>query len=439
VNTRAAAVTILNTLPGTGYNYESAIDAFLKINNCSSPDSDFIYLLVKGTIQNQSLLDYLIEQTRNNSVKRLEKIARNLLRVGVLQIVVLKTPPHAAVNETVAAAHQLQRSDLAALINGVLRHIPQESVWRERLGQLELAEALAIEFSHPRWLVEKWLNAFGRENTIDLLAFNNKYQAIFFRHNPLRISWSEFEAKLQADNYRIEIYETAPVVFFLVDRPGDLLKSEYFECGYCSVQDYSQSLAVRLLDPQPGEKILDACAAPGGKATMIAQLTKNQANILANDRTINKIESIKESACRLGIDSLNYSVNDAAAAKFPMFDKILLDAPCSGSGVLARRADLRWSRKPGDLLQAQALQLRLLENLAGFLRDKGVLVYSTCSIEPEENWETVQMFLERHPHFSVDTAVKYVDQRYCDQKGAVMVLPFEHKLTGSFAIRLVKN
>jgi 16S rRNA (cytosine967-C5)-methyltransferase len=122
-----------------------------------------------------------------------------------------------------------------------------------------------------------------------------------------------------------------------------------------------------------------------------------------------------------------------------MFDKILLDAPCSGSGVLARRADLRWSRKPGDLIQAQALQLRLLENLAGFLRDKGVLVYSTCSIEPEENWETVQMFLERHPHFSVDTAVKYVDQRYCDQKGAVMVLPFEHKLTGSFAIRLVKN
>jgi len=196
---------------------------------------------------------------------------------------------------------------------------------------------------------------------------------------------------------------------------------------------------VRLLDPQPGEKILDACAAPGGKATMIAQLTKNRANILANDRTINKIESIKESACRLGIDSLNYSVNDAAAAKFPMFDKILLDAPCSGSGVLARRADLRWSRKPGDLIQAQALQLRLLANLAGFLCDKGVLVYSTCSIEPEENWTAVQMFLERHPHFSVDTAVKYVDQRYCDQKGAVMVLPFEHNLTGSFAVRLVKH
>ena len=131
MNTRAAAVTILNTLPGTGYNYESAIDAFLKINNCSSPDRDFIYLLVKGTIQNQSLLDYLIEQTRNNSAKRLEITARNLLRVG-FWVVVLKTPPHAAVNETVAAAHQLQRSDLAALINGVY-DIPQNqsgvSVW----------------------------------------------------------------------------------------------------------------------------------------------------------------------------------------------------------------------------------------------------------------------------------------------------------------------
>jgi len=439
VNTRAAAVMILNTLPATGYNYESAVDAFLRINNFSSPDCDFIYLLVKGTIQYQRLLDYLIEQTRDNSAKPLEKIAQNLLRVGVLQIVALKTPRHAAVNETVAAAHQLQRPDLAALINGVLRHIPEETIWRESLARLELPEALAIEFSHPRWLVEKWLNVYGYENTIDLLAFNNTYQAIFFRHNPLRVDWKELEAKLQAEKYRIEVHETEPIVFFQVNRPGDLLKSEYFKCGYFSVQDYSQSLAVRLLDPQVGESILDACAAPGGKATMIAQLTNNRANVLANDRTIKKIESIKESACRLGIDSLNYSVSDAAEAQFPMVDKILIDAPCTGTGVLARRADLRWNRRPEDLVRAQALQIRLLEHLAGFLRDQGVLVYSTCSIESEENWATVQMFLERHTNFAVDSAIKYIDPQFCDQRGAVTVLPFKHKLTGSFAVRLVKN
>jgi len=438
VNTRFAAVKILISLSADGYDYEPAINSFVRSRDYTQPDRDFIYLLVKGAIQYRRLLDYLIDLVRPKSRSHLEKLARHLLRIGVLQIALLKTPMHAAVNETVRAAHQLKRPDLAPLINGILRHLPEETTWRKNLARYELPEALAIEYSHPDWLVQKWLADFGQENTIALLRFNNEYQAIFFRHNPLRISWMELEAKMQAEKYNIEVESTAPVVFFRVDRPGDLLKSEYFERGYCSVQDYSQALAVFLLDPQAGENILDACAAPGGKVTLIAQLTQERAKIVANDRSVGKIGLIKESACRLGIDSLNYSMFDAASDNFPRFDKILIDAPCTGTGVLSRRADLRWRRKSEDLIGIPIRQSRILDNLAGAIRQNGVLVYSTCSLEKEENHMLVRGFLERHPEFSVDTT-GYVNPDFYDDFGAVSILPFKHGLTGSFAVRLVKG
>ena len=187
-----------------------------------------------------------------------------------------------------------------------------------------------------------------------------------------------------------------------------------------------------------GETILDACAAPGGKATYIAQITQNRAHVQANDRTPHKIELVKESACRLGIDSLYYSMSDASIVKFPTVDKALVDAPCTGTGILARRADLRWNRRPEELIRARAIQAGILNNVAAAVRDQGFLVYSTCSLEYEENWTTVTEFIDCHPEFSVEPADKYVDSCYCDEKGAVRILPFIHNLTGSFAVRLKK-
>jgi 16S rRNA (cytosine967-C5)-methyltransferase len=439
VNIRAVAGLILNALPPGGHNYESVIERNIEALNLPSSDREMVYLLVKSVIQYRRLLDYIIDLARIKRNKHLENVARNLLRLGVLQSVVLRLPRHAAVNETVAATHDLKRHDLAGVVNAILRHLPEEKTWRGELNRLEPPAALAIEYSHPEWLVQKWINDFGLENTATLLRFNNEYQPIFFRHNPLRINWPDLEKVLTEQNYQVVIYEHEPVHIFNVDRPGDLLSSFVFGKGYCAVQDYSQSLAVRLLDPHPGETILDACAAPGGKTTLIAQLTDNKAHIVANDRSAHKLELIKESACRLGIDSLNYSMNDASIAKFPLMDKILVDAPCSGTGILARRADLRWNRQPEDLKTLLNLQMRILENVSGALREKGILVYSTCSLEKEENWGTVHNFLERHPEFQVDPADKYIDERYCDELGAVRILPFIHNLTGSFAVRLIKT
>jgi len=439
VNIRTVAVRILNVLPSGGKNYESAIEQNIKSLNLSSSDREMVCLLVKGVIQHQRLLDYIIDLARNKRNKRLEKVASNLLRLGVLQRVILQLPRHAAVNETVNAAHALGRHDLAGIVNAVLRHLPEEETWRADLNHLEPPAALSIEYSHPEWLVRKWTGDFGPENTTTLLRFNNTYQPIFFRHNPLRIAWPELVEMLAAEELQVRIYESAPIHYFTVDRPGDLLKSGVFQNGYCSVQDYSQSFAVRLLDPQVGETILDTCAAPGGKTTQIAQLTKNQASIIANDRALRKVALIKESACRLGIDSLNYSMTDAGGTRFPKVDKVLVDAPCSGTGVLSRRADLRWNRQIEDIEQMQKTQERILDNAAGSLNEKGVLVYSTCSLEIEENWVTVNEFTRRHPEFQVESAANFTDPCFCDESGAVQILPFKHNLTGSFAVRLVKT
>ena len=439
MNTRAAAVKILNSLRNNYFAYEKRIADFVGEKNFSQQDQDYIYALVKGAIQHQSFLDFIIDIAVTRSAKKLEITALNLLRIGILQISIMATPMHAAVNETVRAARQLKRLQLVPFINGVLRNLPPEEKWREALERKDRIGQLAILHSHPKWLIRNWISVYGEANTIKLLAFNNSYTEIYFRHNPLKIEWPQLRAKLDREMAVLSESELGNVRFFCVDRPGVLLKSPLFTEGACSVQDYSQALAVMLLNPQPGETILDVCAAPGGKTTMIAQLGSNRINLSAFDISEDKIALIQNECRRLGIDSVTLAVADAREAQFDMADKILVDAPCTGTGVIARRADIRWNRRPEDILKLNEIQTAILENTAGFVRPGGVLVYSTCSIQTEENDDIVAAFLGRHPEFQIDPAENYVDRKYCDESRSMRILPFQHNMTGGFAVRLLKK
>jgi len=365
--------------------------------------------------------------------------AIHLLRVGAFQFVVLKTPPHALVYETVEAAKELKRPDLVPLINAVLRNLPEETDWRKSLSRItDETERLGIEFSHPNWLVKRWIANFDEESTRQILEFDNSYQPICFRHNPIRFSWSMTEERLARQKQTVKIISEKPIHFFSVNRPGILLKSDFFREGGCSVQDYNQALAVLLLSPKEGETIIDVCAAPGGKSTLIAQLTGNRSTVYASDINEQKLELVKNECFRLGIDSINYRVADASRDAFPEADKVLIDAPCTGTGVLSRRADLRWNRTAHHMKQVCYLQIKILENMSKFVRIGGALVYSTCSLEPEENWNIVREFLTSHPEFSVQPAQKWVERTYCDDSGAVQIFPHRHGFTGSFAVRLNK-
>ncbi len=438
MRTRAVAVNILSTLPRNYYNYEKRVAEVTKTLNYSQQDQDFVYILVKGVIKYKKLLDCILEMATDKPLKKIEVDALNLLRLGAFQGVILNTPRHALVYETSEAAKDLHRPDLVPFVNAVLRHLPDERVWLSSMRNLEKVKSISIKYSHPEWLVERWIKTYGEQDTIELLKFDNDYQEIIFRHNPIKISWDKFEQEIANHNYSINLITSEPIHFFTTLHPGRLLKSGLFKEGYCSVQDFSQALAVLLLDPNPGETILDVCAAPGGKSTFIAQLVGKKGKVISSDVTEKKISLLKNECSRLDIDYINYMVAGAGKGVFFEADKILVDVPCSGTGVLAHRADMRWNRQPSDIVKLKQLQTEILNNVSNYVRNRGALVYSTCSIEIEENWGIIEDFLNSHLDFVIDRADKYVEADYCDEYGAVQILPQKHGMTGSFAVRMVR-
>jgi len=439
VNIRAVAAQILSSFAGRDFNYESKIALAAKRLHLAQADQDFLYLIVKGVIQYHKFLDYVLQTILDRALEKLEPEIANILRSGVYQYLILGTPLYAVTNESVAAAKQLRKAAAASLINAVLRRLPNKEALNKQFSTLPANEALAIQTSHPQWLIDRWIGQFGIENTRQLASFNNSYQQIYFRHNRIKIDWDSLEIRLQEAGFAPGVVMAEPMAFFTVEQPGLLLKSELWSAGYFSVQDISQALAVRLLDPQPGEVIIDACAGLGGKTGFVAQLGGSSAKIYAFDIAATKIKLLQNEAFRLGIDFVNYGIADARRDRFPQADKILIDVPCSGTGVLARRADLRWNRQLGEIKSLAIRQRQILGNMANYVRPGGILVYSTCSLEKEENWENLDWFLRSHPKFKIEPADRFVEHDWCSQRGAVQILPFIHQQTGSFAVRLVNE
>ncbi|HMA62239.1 MAG TPA: 16S rRNA (cytosine(967)-C(5))-methyltransferase RsmB [bacterium] len=435
---RSTAVEILNLISDNYTDFEKKIHTFAEKRGFSKRDQNFLYKLVNGVIIYKDLLDFIIDLGYKRSINRLEKTALNLLRVGTYQKVILDTPDHAFIYETVEAARKLRRQNLTGLVNGVLRNLPDKNDWHEELNKLPEFKKMAIEYSHPLWMVKDWIGKFGQKDTQKLLEFNNSYTRIYFRHNPIKISLEELQKKLQ-DNYeRVEFFKLGAINLFSVKSPGKILNSPIIKDGEASVQDLSQVFSVLLLDPQKNENILDACAAPGGKTGLIAQLTQNKANLIALDKQSDRIDTLQKNIELLGVELDSVKIGDASQFEAGKFDKILLDVPCSSTGVIARRADLRWNRRPDDIKKYVQDQLAMLTNMAGQINKSGSIVYSTCSLEEEENWQVVDQFLTNH-EFHVEDASNYVDEKYCDKKGAVNIKPFNHDLTGSFAVRLKKD
>lgn len=439
MNTRAAAARILSSYNLQCFNYDRKISDTAAQLKLSQKDQDFLYILVKGVILYRAYLDYVIQMILHAPIDKLESVVLNLLRVGVFQYLILETPRYAVTNETVKAAKSLKKFSAVGLINATLRHLPTKEIIDKQLDQLADNEALAVRESHPSWLIDRWIKQYGLKNTKLIASFNNIYQTIYFRHNPVKTDWDSLKSKIVEMGLKIEIEVVEPIVFFSVNKPGLLLKNKLFEEGFFSVQDISQSLAVRLLNSHNEEIIIDACAAPGGKTGFIAQMTGPTKGIYAYDISPEKIKMLKNETFRLGLDFVNYEVADAGTDTFPKADKILLDVPCSGTGVLARRADLRWNRKEKDIDKLVKKQRQILDNMAQYLNPGGVIVYSTCSIEPEENEGNIDWFLKKHSSFEIDAANRFVENKWCDESGAVRILPHIHQKTGSFAVRLLNK
>ncbi len=415
-------------------------------------DRAFITELVYGVLRQRGLLDWIIEKFTKKPIKKSSPLIRNILRLGTYQLLFLdKVPISAAVNESVRLAKEKEKRS-SGFVNAVLRNIDRE---RERIPYPEIEEHplefISVRHSHPAWLVKRWIERFGIDKTIALCKANNEPPPFTIRTNTLKIKRDELKKQLKEFVDSIEDCSVSSNGLILKG-PANIADYPAYKEGLFYVQDEAAQLISLILDPRPNEKILDACSAPGGKATHIAELMGNKGTVIALDVSKKGIGLLKENCKRLSIDIVRSYLMDAATMSADRqgdlgeigrdgFDKILIDAPCSGLGIIRRHPEGKWQKKEELIFESQKIQKRIIENLSKYLKSGGVLVYSTCSTENEENEDVVEDFLNNHPEFKVDDIKQYFSETgkmLVDEKGFLHTSPVNYRMDGFFAVRLRK-
>ncbi|MGE5592174.1 MAG: 16S rRNA (cytosine(967)-C(5))-methyltransferase RsmB [Betaproteobacteria bacterium] len=449
---RGAALRALIEIDENGAYATAARDRALRLVQLSERDRALATELVYGVTKMRKALDHVIAAFAARPPERMDAVVRNALRLGAYQVLYLeRIPAPAAVSESVEAARAVGHAGAASFVNAVLRALvrdPKRPVFPD--ASTSPVDHLAVKYSHPEWMVSRWFARLDFDATARLCAANNENPPVTIRVNTLKTCRARLLGELSASGLDAFPSPYVPEAIEVRDG-GGLFGHRAYSDGEFFVQDPSSMLVSHVLDPAPGERVLDIAAAPGGKTTHAAELMGDHGEILAVDVHEHRVRLLEQNAERLGIQSITtlvcdatrLSYNDAYIARRP-FDRALVDPPCTGTGVLRRRPDLRWRRKPEDIADLVATQANLLAAAAALVRPGGVVVYSTCSIEPEENREVVERFLERHADFSVDPAKPYLPSEFVDafpEQGSpyVETFPHIHSMDGFFIARLVRR
>jgi len=443
-NPRQAALDILLRIEREDSYADILVDRELSTGQLEGPDRGFLTELVFGVLRRRGTLDHVIDCFSDRKTAKLERVVAILLRLGLYQELFLdRVPVSAAVNETVKLA-KIHAPRAAGFVNAVLRRADREREsipWPDRSA--DLAAFLAARYSQPRWLVEQWIGQLGPIEAESLAAAMIETPPLTLRVNTLKASRDEFLARLEAAGVAARPTDYSPVGIHILSAAHPAGLSGFAE-GLFTVQDESSQLASLFLDPQPGQRVLDLCAAPGGKTTHLAQLMENRGSLLACDLDKRKLRRIEETAERLGISvietmSLDGSLPlDALGAR--TFDRILVDAPCSGLGVIRRNPEAKWRLSLFDSSRLAQLQGAILQNAADRLETGGILVYSTCSTSTEENEAVIDVFLSERHDFVVEN-LRDLFPRYaelCTDRGMFRGWPHRYGMDGFCAVRLKK-
>ncbi|MBT2641218.1 16S rRNA (cytosine(967)-C(5))-methyltransferase RsmB [Bacillus sp. ISL-41] len=402
-NVRDTALQLLETIEKNQAYSNLLLNNAIDKNEINPIDVGLLTELVYGTLQRKMTIDFYLKPFIEKN-KKLQSWVINLLRMTLYQMVYLdKIPERAAIFEAVEIAKRRGHKGIASLVNGVLR-----SIQRNGLPSLDTitdpAERISIETSHPLWLVRRWVNQFGEEKTREMCEVNLTAPLQTGRINLTRISRDECLDLLEEEGFEVEPSPILPEAVKCLR--GNLASSKAFKYGLLTIQDESSMLVAHALGIKEEEVILDACAAPGGKTTHIAEKLNNSGKVISLDLHEHKVKLISDNAVRLGLENIEVQKMDSrqASAQFEKesIDRVLLDAPCSGLGVMRRKPDMKYTKKEEDLTQLQTIQLSLLESVAPLLKAGGTLVYSTCTVDREENQEVIEKFLSEHPEFEGD-------------------------------------
>ena len=425
-NPRQIAARILAQRLNSSEFTENLLEIALANARLSPADRGLCHELVCGVVRWQAALDRLIER-KTTPGRPQRPVLQNLLRLGLYQIFWLdRIPPHAAVHETVELAKRAGFEHQVGFLNAVLRGYLREAEAIKKILADQKISQPALGYSHPEWLVEKWRQQFGDDNTRQLLEWNNRPPNTFARLNSLKTDPANLAERWREENVTCDFVSRdwlgEKVSFELISHPP-LAGLGSFRDGWFYLQDPSTLLAPALLDAQPNATILDLCAAPGGKATFIAQQMNNTGKLILHDLSPDRLRLIRENCKRLGVTNADIIMPTTGIQQMlTSFDRILVDAPCSNTGVMRRRVDLRWRIQSVEIERLRTTQLELLHSAAAKLKPGGVIVYSTCSLEPEENSELVQQFLAMNPSFKLEAERQ--------------LLPFVDDVDGAYVAKL---
>jgi 16S rRNA (cytosine967-C5)-methyltransferase len=435
---RGTSVKVLNRVERTDAYLDKLLDAELRSGELPDIDKGLLTELVHGVLRWQNKLDWVLNGFSHGNFAKSEINVKNALRVGLYQILFLDRIPHAAaVNEAVEFIKRIRGEKPAGLVNAVLRNIIRniDGIRYPDPAQDKI-QYLSVMFSHPHWMVKRWVARFGPEDTEKFLIANNERPLLSLRINKLKTEPALFLRSLEAS--QVSYQGSNHIDYFVKVKSFPRIgQNELFRNGMFTIQDESAALPCILIGAKPGERVLDLCAAPGGKTTHIAEQMKNQGEVIAIDKYEIKLSFIRAACDRLGLKNVKLQVADSSQMEHEPVDRVLLDAPCSGLGVLTKKPDLKWKRDISDVIKLGQLQAELLDNAARFVKPGGVLVYSTCSTETEENQQRVHQFLGAHPEFVVENAGNFVSRDLVTPEGFVETFPHKHGMDGSFAARLV--
>ncbi|HYH58543.1 MAG TPA: 16S rRNA (cytosine(967)-C(5))-methyltransferase RsmB [Thermoleophilaceae bacterium] len=436
---RACAFRVLQRTFGEGAYADRAFRAEAERAGLDPRDRAFAQRLAYGTIQNRATIDYVVTALSSRVADSIDLPILNALRLGVYQVAFLDgVPDHAAVGETVDLAKEHGRGG-HRLVNAVLRRATREAGdLMAELTDHSPAEA-AVRHSHPEWIVRMWWDALGPEQAIALLERNNAPAENAVRANALLVTAGEV-----AEGLAKEGVETSPAEDLreglVLQGQFDVHASKLFREGALMPQSRASMLVARVVAPEPGERVLDLCAAPGGKTTHLAALLGNEGEVVAVEKNGGRARALAENCERLGATCVRVREGDAAEIDVGEdYDRVLLDPPCSDLGTLQSRPDVRWKKDEGTVARVVVDQARLLDIAAERVRPGGSLVYSTCTISPEENEHQVASFIERRGDFSVDDlSERFGRYAHPSVRGPLQVLPHRHGTDGFFISRLVR-
>jgi 16S rRNA (cytosine967-C5)-methyltransferase len=422
------------------------LDQTLKTPTLDDRDRALLNELTYGTIRWRGKIDGQLSQYLRRPLAKTDPFLRNLLRITFYQLLFLdKIPDYAAVNEAVELARNHGGGKSAGFVNGLLRNFLRD---KHRLIGLapqkdESMAGLAATYSHPEWLVKRWLDEFGAEPAKALMRANNQKAPLVLRVNFRQCTRDELLDRFLKAGINATASLRSPQGISLVSGSA-VEKLPGFARGFFQVQSEASQLVAYLLSPLPAERILDACAAPGGKSTHIAEIMRDRGELVAIDSSARGIERIRENAGRLGLQSVRAIRADASHELTELlrapYDRVLVDAPCSGLGTLRGHPEIKWHRDENDIRRLSRLQSKILSRVAGYLTPGGVLVYATCTLTREENEEIVESFMAQHKEFELEAAARYLPEQatHMVREKYFVALPHRDNTDGFFAARMRK-